>query len=571
MSVGASALLAVAALLSPVGPLPGQEARPAQASPVQEREARPYERFAAFLSFFEPETAVLLGLSGETGRLSDLGEEGLAARTRGYRELREGLAGSRLFPQAPGGLAAAVDPGLFLDRRIAGFLRVRPWARSPLYYVRAAAEALATVDLDPALDPPERRRALTERARQLPYLLDAASAALVNPPRILTDQALAEGRLLERWIAETAVRAARLPEGGEKWALEQSLETASSTVVEFLGSLDADFGPRANGAPGLGEAVVSELARTYGFDGAYHVVETLGRAAEAMEAARRVAASAERLDPSPPESAASLASGFAAQWFGAGPAPAVATRFGPRVAGRPPVSVAWRRGASPSSRGLAWIHVAEDQADAPGLLEAVLADAASQAWLREAVGADGPASRRDTGADSPAARPAGDNSPAARSATRLLVAWDGLAPAARWFALATQASPAEAGSRDGRTTVSLSQAADLARTEAEAARLAALVHLGLLDAHDATRQIAASMGAAPPGDDVTSQPGNSEARRLLAGHLSDPTEIFAPALGFLLFERWLQQNLPPPASLFEEWLGAAGEAAGEKAPLRDRS
>ena len=513
------------------------------------QEERPHERFSAFLSFFEPETSAALGLSGEMGRLSDRGEEGLAARARGYRQLRNAAALLRLFPEAPSPLVAAVDPVLFLDRRITTFSRVREWARSPLHYVRAAAEALALVELDPGLGPRERRRALTERARQLPYLLDAAAAALVNPPRILAGQALVEGRLLQTWIAEAAARGGKLPEGGEKWALAQSLEAAADAVAAFLDMLEADFAARANGVPGLGEDVLSELARTYGFDGAYHVAETLARAVEALESAHGLDAALTReaptgmtnFGPPPahaaappsepaqigPDSVGSLASMLVAGWPGSAPVPAVATRFGPRIAGRLPVSVAWRPGTPAISGGLAWLYVADDVARTPYLVEAALADAASQVWIRAAVGV-GPAP------------------PDPWTAARLFVAHEGLAPAARWFALAGPIATPDRGRRAAQAAVR--PAAELALAEAEAARIATLVHLGLLRADDAIQQLAGIAGA-----------GSAEAARLLANHLSEPSGIFAPALGFVVFELWIQQGRPPPASLFADWLGAEGE------------
>ncbi len=498
------------------------------AGPAAAQESRPYERFAGFATFFEPETAALLGLSAETGRVSDFAEEGLAARARGYQRLRSAAAGPLLFPNAPDELDAALDPHRFLDRRVAEFHRVRAWARSPLYYVRGVAEALAAVEIDPGLDGPERRRALTERARQAPYVLDAAAAALVNPPRLLARQALFEGRILDRWIGALAARTAQIPEGRQKWALAQALDAAAAALRAFLDRLEEDAPSRSNGAPGLGEEVLSEIARNYGFDGAYHLVETLEAAVAEMRAGggRATGDAAARLaSPLRPDADVSLGRAVAARWPGSDPAPAVAASFGPGIAGRGPVVAAWRPGSARSSGGLARIYVAEDGA-ADQLVEAALAEAAAPAWLFSA--ADSPAEAATGGGDR--------RDP--RAAVRLIVAWDGLAPAARWLAMATVS----------RASGETGGGAGAALAEAEAARLAALVHLGRIGPRDALERLATT--GAPSRD----------ASRLLAGHLSDPTGIAAPALGLLLFRLWRERGAPPPASLFTEWLGWGADA-----------
>lgn len=477
-----------------------------------------YERLANYATFFEPETAAFLGLSPERGRVTDLSEEGLAARARGFERIRAGLRGPPLFPNMPEDLAGAVDARRFLDRRVAGFRRVRAWARSPLCYVRAVAAALASVELDPGLEEAERRQALTERARQLPYVLSAASAALVNPPRFLSRQALAEGPTLRQWIAALAFRTASLPEGGEKWALAQALEAADESLQAFLERTEADL-PSANGAPGLGEDVVSEIAVSYGFDGALHVLEILNAATAALEAEPSRAPSPAAPDsmsagPSPP---VSLSAAVAARWPGAGRPPAVSISYGPAVVHRGGVAVAWRPGASASSGGLARVHVARERAgDGAALASRVVSEAAPAAWLLPAAG-----------------MPSGSGN-AAWARTRLLVAWDGLEAAVRWFARATAAGGALLPPEERRAAL----------TEAAAARSALLVHLGRLDVPGALDRLPKT-GA-----------HSADASRWLAGNLSDPSGIVAPALGFVLWRRWRDSGRAPPAAALAEWLRA---------------
>lgn len=487
--------------------------------PARAQDVDAYGRLADYATFFEPETAAVLGISPETGRLTDFSEEGLAARARGFEQLRAGLRGPPLFPNMPEDLAGAVDPRAFLDRRVADFRRVRAWARSPLYYVRAGSAALAAVALDPGLDERERRQALTERARQLPNVLDAASAALVNPPRVLSRQALVEGRMLARWIAARAVRAASLPEGGEKWALTQALEAAGEALRAFLDQVEADYLLRANGAPGLGEAVVSEIAATYGFDGAYHVLETLEAAVAALEAERR-----RNPAPAVPDSLLGaalprvpLAAAVAARWPGAGPAPSVRVSRGPEIAGRGPVAAAWRPGAVASSGGRARVHVAEERAGGADLATRAVGDISAAAWLLPVVGTSS------------------GEANAAWARTRLIVAWDGLGHAVRWFATAA-AAPLDDPRDNG----------DSALSEARAARLALLVHLGRLDASGALERMR----------DAGAQAG--DASRWLAGNMSDPAGVVAPALGFVLWERWRDRGRPMPARAVTEWLRAHG-------------
>lgn len=479
-----------------------------------------YERLANYATFFDPETAAFLGLSPETGRVTDLSEEGLAARARGFERIRAGLDGPPLFPNMPEDLAGAVDPRGFLDRRVAGFRRVRAWARSPLYYVRAVAAALASVELDPGLEEPERRQALTERARQLPYVLSAASAALVNPPRFLSRQALAEGRTLRQWMAALAFRTASLPEGGEKWALAQALEAADASLQTFLDRTEADYLPRGSGAPGLGEDVVSEIAVSYGFDGALHVLEILNAATAALEAERSRApgpAAPDSMSAGPPPPV-SLSAAVAARWPGAGRPPAVSISYGPAVVHRGGVAVAWRPATSASSGGLARVHVARERAgDGAALASRVVSEAAPAAWLLPAAGV----------------MPSG-NGNAAWARSRLLVAWDGLEPAVRWFARATAAGGAPLPLEERRAAL----------TEAAAARLALLVHLGRLDAAAALERLPKTGAHA------------ADASRWLAGNLSDPSGIVAPALGFVLWRRWRDSSQAPPATLLADWLRA---------------
>lgn len=505
----------------------------AAAMSLQGQDRRPYERFAGFATFFEPETAALLGLSPDAGRMSDLGEEGLAARARGYRQLRAELVGPPLFPNAPEELAGALDPRRFADRRVAEFHRVRAWSRSPLYYVRAAADALAAVDLDPGLSESGRRRALTARARQMPYLLDAAATALVNPPRILASQALAEARMLALWIEALAARTAELPEGGEKWALAQALEAADASLRSFADWLASEAPARAHGAPGLGEEVLSEIARSCGFDGAYHLLETLEAAVAARRQsgvrraseAGRAAGGADRRPADP----VSLAAAVEARWPGPGAAPSIAVFFGPPAPGRGTVSAAWRPAAVGDSVGLVRLYVAEDRVAEP-LAGAALAETAAQAWL---FGATAP------GADASARRHGG------WAASRRLVAWNGLAGAVRWLAAATLSGTGGRGAGgDGL---------DAATLEAEVARTAGLVHLGRLDARAATVQLEAT--GAHAGD----------VSRLLTGHLHDPAGICGPALGFVLFRLRRDQGSPPPASALAEWLHA-DPPASDSAP-----
>ncbi len=491
----------------------------------------PYGDLAAFLRYFEPERAANLGLGGFAERVDDLSEEGLAGRALGYRDFRARLSfsGADLFPNAPGDLAPILDADRFLARRIANFSSVRSQARSPLYYIRAVSRALVHVELNPALGESERRRALTVRARQLPHALESARSAVVNPPAILTRQAIQEGRETENWIGTLLVRYAALPESGEKWALDQALSDLRAALNGYVNELDTDILPLSRGREGLGEESVSAIARTFGFDGVYHALETLGRAVQETTADLDQRLAAMGMDrravqapgqPLRPVDIPLFTWELSRQW----PEevdPRIGVDFGPPLSGFPgALATVWPGVGRSSAHSVRLYAVRNGSISREGILELAVA----QAWGYHGL-ARGLSPVRE-----------GDDV----GNIRLLMAWDGLSGPVGWFTLATR----HRYSSDGPPAFGAgNHAANQAVLEAEAARSAAGVHLGETTADEAVARLATIAGIPREG-----------ARRLLTGHLSDPADIFAPAVGFVLYEIWRRRGEPDPMGFFAELL-----------------
>ena len=498
----------------------------------------PYDALTAFVNFFEPERSASLGLSGFDGRVTDLSEEGLAARDLGYRRLRSNLAAAPLFPRAAEALAPLLDPRRFLDRRIVSFSQARPWERSPLYYVRATARAMVQSELNPALSTDERRRALTVRARQLPHTLASADGVLVNPPHILVAEAMQEARELEEWLGRLNRRYGGFPESADKWALERAVGDLTVAVTGYRAYLDSAWLSASNDHAALGAEFLGEMARGFGLDGIYHAVELLDHAV----AGTRPHPPASDTPPETGDVFPSRAAGFgrpnraqvvsalAAQWPGVGTEPRITLDVGQPVPGYASVLVAVPPGAAKTEvRGLG-MHAAEygEPLSAQAVLELAAAEATWYDALTTGLGLRLP---------SPGQAARAGPEPRAQTAAppaQVVVAWDALAGAARWLALALAAQSDDPAWHAGRE----------AFREAVAARAAFGVHMGNTGVQGAVQRLREQA-------DVS----DGRARRMLAGLVSDPLAIFYPALGSALMELWRQQGQPPLGEFFMATLG----------------
>lgn len=171
-------------------------------------------RFIEQYMRLHPEDATALGEHRYDHRLNDYSAEGLAASRALFRAYRDTLRGIRVETLSP---AHMIDYDIFLqvlEQRLFALDELREWEWNPLAHNSTDALYLLIARDGTALE--SRMRALTDRLRALPAVLETARRQLRRPPAMHTQSAIQRNEdgitLLESTlppIAETLAPALR--------------------------------------------------------------------------------------------------------------------------------------------------------------------------------------------------------------------------------------------------------------------------------------------------------------------------------------------------------------------------
>lgn len=475
-------------------------------------------RFHDFFLYFEPDIASLLGSRLYDSRIPDLSEEGLAARIRGYRDLRTEL-----------GLREAEDTPLtqYLRQRVTQFDDFRPWSWAPSFYLEPVARSLWVIEESPDLPQTDRISLLTQRARQLPTALEAAEGTLLFPPRFLVGAGVRRTGELRRYVEHLLAFYRTLPEGGQKWGLERALTDLRAALEAHEEWLGTEALRASSTQTGVGERGISTLSVTYGLDGILHASE-IARAVEAeartalTEVERSVQASrsgSTLLSQSGRDEVTSIAVEAYRTLTGLGPdsaEPDISIVMGASASGEhmPLVSLAGRstdEGGFPLS-----IYIAREGHFSSVSLNADLAIAVTwwHVWL----------SATDQGRD-------------LRGTT--IAQAQRLRAAVEWFLARRLADTQSSATRGGAVHLSF---------------LSALTSRIVLDIHR-------HMVTAEEGSELLAREGLitlQTAEALVAEALAFPDQLFAPIVGYQLEERWLAEQQPPLVPFLVEVLRGGG-------------
>jgi hypothetical protein len=263
---------------APAPPPPASPPAPPATDPVVEL----VDGFLGFHLYFNPVYATSMGGVGYESRLPDVSPAGTAARTQAYRDWAQRV-------EAVDFRALSLDQEMDLrvvlrTSRLAMIEaeEIRPWARNPLFHARIIREGLEPLVGDPGPDDGARLQALAARQRQIPTLLAEARSSLVDPPRLLTQQAIQELEGTLTWLRrDLPSRFASSPEAQPKWEFERSNASTVAEVEGYLTFLREDVLPRSQGPLALGAETVDRLVMAAGLapDGATLLAEVEGEVA----------------------------------------------------------------------------------------------------------------------------------------------------------------------------------------------------------------------------------------------------------------------------------------------------
>ena len=173
-------LVLIAACTLPVG-----ATRPPQSAEF----ARFVDRYLDDFVRRHPSIAAGNGIHDHDGRMDDFSAAGIAAEVAALRRHATTLNAfddNRLTPdeRADRGILLGVIDGWLLEQET-----LQNWRRNPMLYASALTDGvhnLMTMASNPA---PVRMRRIITKLGQVPALLDAARANVVNPPRLFAERA----------------------------------------------------------------------------------------------------------------------------------------------------------------------------------------------------------------------------------------------------------------------------------------------------------------------------------------------------------------------------------------------
>jgi uncharacterized protein (DUF885 family) len=224
--------------------------------------------FAAFVDDYldafarrHPSIAAGNGLHDHDDRLDDFSAAAIEREIAELKETRERL---RAFSSAPQTPDERVDQRI-LDGVIDGWLleqeTLQNWRRNPMLYAAALTDGihnLMAMESDP--EPVRMRRAIS-KLQQVPDLLRAARANIVNPPRLFAERGAAMMRGASDMLRNDLDRAFAADSTA---ALRDSLRRAADGAIPLIDAyatfLERDVVPNATGDYAIGAA---NLSRRY--------------------------------------------------------------------------------------------------------------------------------------------------------------------------------------------------------------------------------------------------------------------------------------------------------------------
>lgn len=220
-----------------------------------------YERLAReYLDWYvavNPTRATRLGLHAHDAHLPEVSAEAL---TRKAGALRAWL--TRVESLEHGALTgdAAVDVRVLESAIRADLLELeeeRPWKRNPGFYVGVISSGLSSLASRDFAPVAERLRALRSRLEGVPAVLDAAKANLDGVPALWARHAVRDTKGVVTYLRQdlpAALEAQGLAsvEAKEREAFTQAREEAARRLEAFVGWLEKELVPRADGDFRLG-------------------------------------------------------------------------------------------------------------------------------------------------------------------------------------------------------------------------------------------------------------------------------------------------------------------------------
>ena len=166
---------------------------------------------------------------------------------------------------------AKLTPDERVDRRILdgiidGWLleqqTLENWRRNPMLYAAALSDGvhnLMTMESDPA---PVRARRVIAKLRQVPALLAAARANIVNPPRLFADRgASMMGAAADMLGKDLDLAFAGVPDAALRDSLRRAADAAMPQIRAYVAFLQRDVIPKAAGDFAIGAANVARRYR----------------------------------------------------------------------------------------------------------------------------------------------------------------------------------------------------------------------------------------------------------------------------------------------------------------------
>ena len=208
-----------------------------------------------------PSIAAGNGLHMHDGELEDFSAEAMAAKAAWFRAMKarfDSIPADRLPPdeRVDQRIITGVIDGWLLDIEVA-----KSWQRNPMVYASAISDGVHNLMTMENAPPAARMELVTSKLRQVPRLLDAAKANLINPPRTLAERGVTMFRGASGML-ETDLALALPGPRGEAWdSMNVEAKRARAAIDAFVAHLETNVVPRANGAIALGAPYVEARYR----------------------------------------------------------------------------------------------------------------------------------------------------------------------------------------------------------------------------------------------------------------------------------------------------------------------